>query len=64
MRQTVPTIRTRGRRKPPRTIEERAILILTARDTEALANMILTPPNPGPVLRRAAREYRKALATR
>lgn len=40
-----------------RTIERRAMLILTARETEAFANAILNPPSPGPVLRHAAREY-------
>ena len=45
-----------------RTIEKRAILILTARETEAFANAILSPSaEPGPVLRKAAREYRRKL---
>ena len=47
-----------------RTIEKRAMLILTARETETFANALLNPPGPGSVLRRAAREYRKNLATR
>jgi uncharacterized protein (DUF1778 family) len=47
-----------------RTIEKRAILVLTARETEVFANAILKPPAPGPVLRRAAREYRENLAKR
>lgn len=47
-----------------RTIEKRAMLILTARETETFANAILNPPNPGPVLRWAAREYRKNMAER
>jgi uncharacterized protein (DUF1778 family) len=47
-----------------RTIEKRALLILTARETEVFANAILNPPAPGPVLRRAAREYRENLAMR
>src|ERR1035441_362468 len=47
-----------------RTIEKRAMLILTARETEAFANAILNPPGPGPVLRKAAREYRKKPAMR
>jgi uncharacterized protein (DUF1778 family) len=47
-----------------RTIERRSMLILTAREREAFANAILNPPNPGSVLRRAAREYRKKLAVR
>jgi uncharacterized protein (DUF1778 family) len=47
-----------------RTIERRAMLILTARETEAFASAILNPPNLGPVLLEAAREYRKKLAKR
>src|ERR1700739_2306558 len=42
-----------------RTIEQRAILILTARETEVFVKAILSPPEPGRVLRRAAREYSK-----
>jgi uncharacterized protein (DUF1778 family) len=45
-----------------RTIERRSMLILTARETEAFANAILNPPDPGSVLRKAAREYRQKLA--
>ena len=41
-----------------RTIERRAMLVLTARETEAFAEAILNPPEPGAVLRRAARVYR------
>jgi uncharacterized protein (DUF1778 family) len=41
-----------------RTIERRAMLILTARETEAFADAVLSPAEPGPVLRKAAREYR------
>lgn len=47
-----------------RTIERRATLILTARETLAFANAILNPAAPGPVLRKAAREYRKKSAVR
>ena len=47
-----------------RTIERRALLVLTARETEAFAIAILKPPHPGPVLRRAAREYRKKMVPR
>jgi uncharacterized protein (DUF1778 family) len=46
------------------TIEKRAMLILTARETEAFANAILNPRSPGSVLRRAAREYRARMAVR
>ena len=44
-----------------RTIEKRAILVLTARESEAFADAILNPPEPGSVLRKAAREYRRQL---
>ena len=47
-----------------RTIEKRAMLILTARETELFAHAVLNPPDPGSVLRKAAREYRKHLAMR
>lgn len=47
-----------------RTIEKRAMLILTARETEAFANAILNPPAPGRVLRQAARAYRAKTASR
>ena len=46
------------------TIEKRALLILTVRETEAFAEAILEPSGPGPVLRKAAREYRKKVAMR
>jgi len=41
-----------------RAIEERAILILSARETEAFVDAILNPVQPGSVLRAAARYYR------
>ena len=44
-----------------RTIEERAILILSARETEAFVDAILNPAEPGPVLRAAARHYKKSI---
>jgi len=47
-----------------RTIERRSMMIRTARETEAFANAILNPPNPGSVLRKAAREYSQKLAVR
>jgi uncharacterized protein (DUF1778 family) len=47
-----------------RTIAERAMLVLTARDTEAVADALLHPREPGPVLRRAVREYRRRIAER
>jgi uncharacterized protein (DUF1778 family) len=40
------------------------MLVLTARETEAFADAILKPPAPGPILRRAAREYREKIAVR
>ena len=47
-----------------RTIEKRAMLTLTARETETFVNAILNPPDPGSTLRQAAREYRQHLAMR
>jgi len=44
-----------------RTIEERAMLILSARETEAFVDAILHPAAPGPVLRAAARHYKNAI---
>jgi uncharacterized protein (DUF1778 family) len=42
-----------------RTIEERAMLILSARETESFVDAILRAAQPGPVLRVAARHYKK-----
>jgi uncharacterized protein (DUF1778 family) len=42
-----------------RTIEERAMLILSVRETEEFVDAILNPAEPGPVLRAAARTYKK-----
>jgi uncharacterized protein (DUF1778 family) len=47
-----------------RTLERRATLILTARETQAFVDAVLNPPNPGPVLRRAARDYHKKTVLR
>jgi uncharacterized protein (DUF1778 family) len=44
------------------TIGRRGMLILTARETKVLADAILKPAERGPVLRRAAREYRRKTA--
>lgn len=41
-----------------RTIEERAILILSARETEAFVDAIFHPAEPGPALRATARHYK------
>lgn len=46
-----------------RTIEQRAMLILSARETEAFVDAVLHPAKPGPVLSAAARRY-KNLTTR
>lgn len=37
---------------------ERAILILSAGETEALVHALLEPPEPGPVLLAAAQRYK------
>lgn len=47
-----------------RTIQERAMMILSARDTEAFVNAILNPPAPGPALRAAARAYKRSVGRR
>jgi uncharacterized protein (DUF1778 family) len=47
-----------------RTIQERAMLILTARDTEAFVAAILNPAEPGPALRAAARDYKMRVGRR
>jgi uncharacterized protein (DUF1778 family) len=44
-----------------RTIRERAMLILTARETETFVTAVLNSPEPGPVLREAARHYKQTL---
>ena len=43
-----------------RTIQERAMLLLSARETEAFVAAILNAAEPGPVLRAAARHYKKS----
>ena len=43
-----------------RTIEERAMLILSARETEAFVDAIFHPAEPGPVLRAAVQQYKNA----
>jgi uncharacterized protein (DUF1778 family) len=47
-----------------RTIEGRAMLILSARDTEAFVDAVLNPAEPGNVLRAAARHYKKTVLGR
>src|SRR5258708_22405682 len=44
-----------------RTIEQRAMLILSARETEVFVDAILNPVEPGPVLRAAARHYKRSI---
>ena len=44
-----------------RTIDERAMLVLNARESEAFVDAILNPAEPGVVLRRAARYYKKTM---
>lgn len=47
-----------------RTIQERAMMVLSARDTEVFVDAILNPPKPGPVLRAAARAYKTRMSRR
>ena len=51
-------------RAAERTIEERAMLVLSARETEAFVDAILNPAQPGPVLRAAARHYKNRMGRR
>jgi uncharacterized protein (DUF1778 family) len=44
-----------------RTIEQRALLTLSARETETFVDAILKPAEPGSVLRVAARHYKSTL---
>jgi uncharacterized protein (DUF1778 family) len=45
-----------------RTIQERVMVILSARETEAFVNAIMNPAEPGPVLRVAAQAYKNSLS--
>jgi uncharacterized protein (DUF1778 family) len=45
-----------------RTIEQRAMLILSARATEAFVDALLHPAEPGPVLTAAASRYKKLIS--
>src|SRR5271165_2906269 len=45
-----------------RSIEERAMLILSVRETESFVDAILRPARPGPVLRTAVRHYQQQRA--
>src|ERR1700756_739032 len=42
-----------------RTLQDRAMLILSARETESFVDAVLNPADPGPALRAAARLYKK-----
>jgi uncharacterized protein (DUF1778 family) len=42
-----------------RTLQDRAMLILSARETESFVDAVLNPAEPGPTLRAAARLYKK-----
>lgn len=44
-----------------RTIQERVMLILSVRETEAFVNAVLNPAEPGPVLRAAAQAYKSRM---
>ena len=44
-----------------RTIEQHALLTLSARETERFVDVILNAAEPGPVLRSAARHYKDVL---
>ena len=44
-----------------RTLQDRAMLILSARETEVFVEAILKPAAPGPVLRTAARSYKNSV---
>jgi uncharacterized protein (DUF1778 family) len=47
-----------------RTLQDRAMLILTAKETETFVNAILNPPEPGPVQRAAARHYKNQIGAK
>jgi uncharacterized protein (DUF1778 family) len=44
-----------------RAIERRQMIMLTSRETEAFVDAILNPRGPGPVMRKAVREYRQKM---
>jgi uncharacterized protein (DUF1778 family) len=44
-----------------RTIQERTMTVLSARDSEAFVQMLQDPPAPSRVLRNAAKRYKKLL---
>jgi len=44
-----------------RTIQERTMTVLNARDSEAFVQLLLNSPAPGHVLRKAVKRYKKLL---
>lgn len=44
-----------------RRLQDRAMLILSAKETESFVNVILNPPEPGAALLAATRQYKKAV---
>lgn len=44
-----------------RTIQERLIMTLSARETEKFLDSILNPAEPGPILRAAAKSYKNTI---
>jgi uncharacterized protein (DUF1778 family) len=46
------------------TIQERAMMLLSVRDTQAFVTAILSPAAPGSVLRAAARDYKTRVSRR
>jgi uncharacterized protein (DUF1778 family) len=47
-----------------KTLQERAMLLLSARETETFVNAVLHPPEPGPVLRQAVRHYKNQIGAK
>jgi len=44
-----------------RTIQERTMLVMNARDSQVFVERLLKPKEPGRVLRKAARSYKRQL---
>lgn len=44
-----------------RTLQDRTMLVLSARETETFVDAVLKPAEPGPVLRAAARQYKDSM---
>jgi uncharacterized protein (DUF1778 family) len=49
-----------AQRAAEQTVREREVLVLSARDSQALVDALLNPPEPNAALRRAAERYRAA----